>query len=73
MKTLLATFVGAVPMFSPGIALAQNETMMNRGGWSGRMGGYGGLLVPNLLAVLVAVLLVWAIRQKGKWTERDNH
>ena len=72
MKTMLATFVGAVPMFSPGIALAQNETMMNRGGWSGWMGGYGGisgyggLLVLILLAVLVAVLLVWAVKQKGK-------
>ena len=46
--------------------------MMNRGGWSGWMGGYGGmsgyggLLVPILLAVLVAVLLVWAVKQKAK-------
>jgi hypothetical protein len=72
MKILLTAFVGAVPMLSPGIALAQNETMMNRGGWSGWMGGfggmsgYGGILVPILLAVLVVGLLVWAVKQKGK-------
>ena len=33
MKSLLAMVVGTVPLLSAGVALAQNGTMMNGGGW----------------------------------------
>jgi hypothetical protein len=52
---------------SGGLAMAQNGTMMNGGGWGGGwMGGYGGILVPILLVVVVAGLAVWVIKQKGR-------
>jgi len=40
MKTLLAGVVDTVLIFSAGVALAQNGTMMSGGGW---MSGYGGI------------------------------
>jgi len=68
MKTSLAMVVGTVPLLSAGVALAQNGSMMD-GGWMGGyagMGGYGGLLVPILLVILVGGLVVWMVKQKGK-------
>lgn len=49
-----------------GLAHAQGGPMMNGGMWTGRwMGGYGGMWVPILLVVIVA-LLVWIVIQKRK-------
>ncbi len=46
---------------------------MNGGGWGGGwmggyggMGGYGAILVPILFVVVVAGLVVWVVKQKGK-------
>jgi uncharacterized membrane protein len=69
MKTLLAMVVGMVPLLSSSIVLAQAGGMMNGGGWMsgyGGMGGYGGILVPILLVAVVAGLVVWVVKQKGK-------
>jgi hypothetical protein len=69
MNTLLAMVLGTVPLWSGGVALAQNETMMNGGGWMGQyggMGGYGGIYVPILLIIAVAGLVAWVVKQKGK-------
>jgi len=67
MKTLLALAVAAPALFSTGIALAQNGSMMNGGMWStGWMGGYGGLGVPILLLIVVVVLVAWIIKRGGK-------
>ncbi len=73
MKTLLAMVAGAVPLLSSGVALAQNGSMMNGGGWGGGwmgayggMGGYGGILVPILIFAGVAGLVVWVVKQKRK-------
>ena len=73
MKTLLAMVVGTVSLLSSGIPLAQDGGMMSGGGWGGgwmggygSMGGYGGILVPILLVVVVAGLVVWVVKQKGK-------
>jgi len=30
------------------------------------MGGYGGILVPTLLVIVVAGLVVWVVKQKSK-------
>jgi len=69
MKTLLAMVVGTMPLFSARIALAQNGTMMNGGGWMGgygAMGGYDGILVPILLVIVVAGVVMWFVKQNGK-------
>jgi hypothetical protein len=69
MKTFFAKCVGAAPLFCAGIALAQSGTMMNSDGWmSGYngMGGYGGILVPVLLVVVVVGVVMWFVKQKGK-------
>ena len=42
---------------------------MVKSGWMGAyggMGGYGGILVPILLVVVVAGLVMWVIKQRGK-------
>ncbi len=68
MKTLLAVVVGAVPLLTSGVSIAQNGTMMNGdqwGGWMGGwMGGYGGPWVPTLLVIVVVGFVVWFLMQK---------
>lgn len=68
MKTLVAVAVGAVPLLAAGVASAQYGNMMGGGGmWNGGwMGGYGGIWVPVLLIVVVAGVVVWVVKQKGK-------
>lgn len=69
MKTLLALVVGTVPLLATGVALAQNGNMMNGDGgmWGGGwMGGYGGIWGPILLVIVVAGLVAWVVKQKGK-------
>jgi hypothetical protein len=47
--------------------MAQSGNMMNGGGWGmDRTGGYGGISVTILLVIVVAGLVAWGIRQKGK-------
>jgi len=48
---------------SAGDAMAQNGTMRNGGGW---MSGYGGILMPILLVIVVAGVVMWFVKQKGK-------
>jgi hypothetical protein len=62
---LLALALGIVPLMGPGLALAQNGTMMNDGMAGGWMGGYGGAWVA-LLLVIVVCLVVWIAVQKRK-------
>ncbi len=64
MKTLLAVVVGAVPLLTSGVSIAQNGTMMNGDHWSGWMGGYGGPWVPTLLVIVVVGFVVWLLMQK---------
>ena len=69
MKTLFAVPVGAMSVLAGGAALAQSGTMMgnNSGMWGGGwMGGYGGVLVPVLIVAVVAGLVIWVVKQKGK-------
>lgn len=74
MKNLLAMAAGTAALLSSGALLAQNGNMMNgtgtgsgwMNGYSG-MGGYGGILVPILLAAVVVGLVVWVVtRTKNK-------
>ena len=67
MKNLRLLTVGATPLLTSGVALAQTGNMMggdNSGfGW---MGGYGGIWMPVLLIVVVVALVVLVIQRKGK-------
>lgn len=67
MKTLLVLAVGAAALFTTGVTLAQNGSMMNGGSWgTGWMGGYGGGGSMVLLLVVVVVLVVWVVKRGGK-------
>ena len=69
MKTSLAFVVGTVSLLSASIASAENGAMMNGGGWMGTyggMGGYGGIWGPILLVILVAGVVMWFVKQRGK-------
>ena len=67
MKTVHLMAVGTVPLLAPGVALAQAGSMMGGGmGGFGWMGGYGGIWFPILLVIVVAGLVVWVVKQKGK-------
>ena len=67
MNNLRLLIVGAAPLLTSGVALAQTGTMM--GGdhsGSGWMGGYGGVWMPVLLIVVVVALVVLVIQRKDK-------
>ena len=67
MNTLLAMAVGTVPLLATGVALAQDGSMMNGGGWGmGWMGGYGPIWGPILLVVVVAGVVALLMQRKGK-------
>ena len=67
MKTLLAMAGVTVPLLTPGVSLAQTGNMMNGGmGGVGWMDGYGGMLVPILVVIVVAGLVAWIVARKGK-------
>ena len=67
MKNLLAAAVGTIPLLTTGASFAQSGNMMNGGGWGlGWMGGYGGMWMPILLAVVVVVLVAWIVKRGGK-------
>ncbi len=69
MKKLLAMTVGATPLWVSGVALAQTGSMMDGyGGMSGGgwMGGYAGFWGPALLVLVVAAVVIWVVKQKGK-------
>lgn len=67
MKKLRLVTVGAVPLLTSGVALAQTVDMMGGDhsgfGW---MGGYGGVWMPVLLIVVVVALVVLVIQRTGK-------
>lgn len=67
MKTLFSKIVGAAPLLTSGVAMAQTGSMMGSGnsgfGW---MGGYGGFWMPALLIVVVIALVVLVIQRKDK-------
>jgi len=67
MKNLLTAVFAAGSMLSTGVSLAQSGNMMdgNMGGF-GWMGGYGGVWIPILVVIVVAGLVVWVVKQKGK-------
>ena len=66
MKNLLAMAVGTVPLLTTGVSFAQGGNMMNGGTWGGWMGGYGGIWMPILLAIVVVGLVVWVVKRKDK-------
>lgn len=67
MKILRALSAGTVPLLATGVAWAQSANMMNGGmGGFGWMGGYGGIWGPILVVIVVAALVAWIVRQKGK-------
>ena len=67
MNALLAWVVGAVALLVADVVLAQNGNMMNGGMWGmGWMGGYGGGWLTILVVVVVAGLVAWGFKQKGK-------
>ena len=55
MKNSLTMAVGTTLLLCSGFALAQSGNMMNGGAWGG---GYGGIWMPILLAVVVVALVV---------------
>ncbi|MDP1527892.1 hypothetical protein [Rhodoferax sp.] len=67
MNNLRLLIVGAAPLLTSGVALAQTGTMMGGDhsgfGW---MGGYGGVWMPVLLIVVVVALVVLVIQRKDK-------
>lgn len=67
MNNLRLLMVGAAPLLTSGVALAQTGTMMGGDhsgfGW---MGGYGGVWMPVLLIVVVVALVVLVIQRKDK-------
>ncbi len=67
MKNLRLLTVGATPLLTSGVALAQTGNMMGGGnsgfGW---MGGDGGIWMPVLLIVVVVALVVLVIQRKDK-------
>jgi len=55
----------------PGYGMGPGMMDGNGSGWmgsygSGWMGGYGGIWLPILLVVVVAGLVAWIVKQKGK-------
>ena len=65
MKTLFVAAFGAVLLLLSGVAAAQGGNMMNGGAWgSGWMGGYGGMWIPILLAIVVVGLVAWIVKRK---------
>jgi hypothetical protein len=67
MKILRAVTVAGVSVLTTGVALAQSQNMMNGGMWGGGwMGGYGGAWAPILLVIVVAALVAWVVKGKGK-------
>ncbi len=68
MKTLLAAWVGVVPLLTTGVALAQtgNTTNTNDGMWSAWTSGYGGIAVTILIAIAVAGLVTFVMKKTGK-------
>jgi hypothetical protein len=67
MKFLLAMLVGTLSLLVHGVSFAQQGGMMNGGAWGGGwMGGYGGIWGPVLLVIVIAGLVAWIVKQKGK-------
>jgi hypothetical protein len=59
----------ATPLWVSGVALAQTGSMMDGyGGMSGGswMGGYGGFWGLALLVLVIAAVVVWVRKHKGK-------
>jgi hypothetical protein len=67
MKILQAMFIATVPLLATRVAYGQSGNMMDGGMWGvGSMGGYGGIWVPILVVVLVAGVVAWVVKQRGK-------
>jgi len=67
MKILIALVIGTVPLLATSVALAQNGSMMNGGGWGmGSMDGYGGIWLPVLLVVAIVAVVALVMQRKGK-------
>ena len=65
MKNLFPVIFGIVPLLLSGSAFAQNGAMMSGSMGGGWMGGYGGYVLPVLLAVVVG-LVAWIVMQRRK-------
>lgn len=67
MNILRNILAGTVPLLATGAVRAQSGHMSDGGMWgAGWMGGYGGFWVPILVVAVVAGLVVWVVKQKGK-------
>lgn len=67
MKILIGLVIGMVPLLATSVALAQNGSMMNGGGWGmGSMDGYGGIWGPVLLVVAIVAVVALVMQRKGK-------
>ncbi len=67
MKTFAMMVIATLSMLTAGAASAQNANMMNGGMWdAGWMGGYSGMWVPFLLAIVVVGLVAWIVRRGDK-------
>lgn len=65
MKAIPGLALGTVPLLGAGDALGQTGSMMGGMGGLGWMGGYGGVWVV-LLVIVVAGVVAWMVKQKGK-------
>ncbi len=64
MNNLLAPALGTLPVLVVNSALAQGDSVMNRGMMDGA--GYGGLWLPALLIAVAIALVALAIRRYRK-------
>ncbi len=67
MNVLRTSLAGLVNLLTTSVASAQGGHMTNGGmGGFGWMGGYGGIWLPILVVVVVAGVVAWVVKQKGK-------
>ena len=67
MKILIALVIGTVPLLATSVALAQNGSMMNGGGWGmGSMDGYGGIWGPIVLVAAIVAVVALVMQRRGK-------
>ena len=67
MKTLLVMAIATVSLLATSVSWAQSANMMNVGTWgAGWMGGDGGIGMPILLGIVIAVLVKWLVKRGGK-------
>jgi hypothetical protein len=67
MNTLRALATATVSLLAADLAMARNGHMLNNDTWGhGWTSGYGGILVPILLVIVIAGLVAWIVKGRIK-------